>query len=308
MDWIDVPPAFVVGCYRSGTSLLRLMLSAHSRISVSAEGAYIYRVGRNLSAYGDLSEAENLEALLHDVSPFLIDERWLGVPSFADLSDWVTRFGTTWKSILTFYGTWEGRLQGKKELSWWGDNAPYHVHEIPYFDSLFPESKFILMIRDPRDVYTSVRHNYKEPHPLDDVISLWEKALVDGLVAQAALGRSRVLQVRYERLVTDTRGQLEEICEFLGVAYEEDMATYHRSALASAVSQIEHHRDLVKPVFSTSVGRYRELLSAEEIARIHHRLRLPMRCLGYLSQREYEDAAHVASGLPILAAPSSSQR
>jgi hypothetical protein len=300
MDWIKVPPVFIVGCYRSGTSLLRLMLSGHQRISISAEGAYIYRIGRNLSSYGDLSTSNHLQALHQDISPFLEDERWLTVPPFSELVDWVTRFGTSWRSILTFYGTSDARVQGKEELSWWGDNAPYHVHEIPYFDSLFPESKFILMIRDPRDVYTSIKYNFKENYPLDDVTALWEKALSDGLLAQSVLGRSRLVQVRYERLVTEPREQLEEICGFLGVDFEQQMLAYHESNVAQALSLTGHHRDVVKPVFSTSVGKHLEKLSREEISRIHQRLRLPMRCLGYLSQSEYEEAAFAASGLPRI--------
>src|SRR4030095_14872068 len=43
-DWIDVPPVFIVGSARSGTTLLRLMLSAHPNISIASEGAYIYRL------------------------------------------------------------------------------------------------------------------------------------------------------------------------------------------------------------------------------------------------------------------------
>src|SRR5512143_2987395 len=54
-DWINVPPVFIVGCARSGTTLLRLMLSAHPRISISSEGAYIYHLRSKLSTYGDLS-------------------------------------------------------------------------------------------------------------------------------------------------------------------------------------------------------------------------------------------------------------
>jgi Sulfotransferase family len=82
MDWINVPPVFIVGCYRSGTSLLRLMLSAHPCISISSEGAYIDYVDSKLSSYGDLSDPKNLEALHRDISPFLKEERWLSVPPF----------------------------------------------------------------------------------------------------------------------------------------------------------------------------------------------------------------------------------
>jgi Sulfotransferase family len=70
------------------------------------------------------------------------------------------------------------------------------------------------MIRDPKDIYTSIKFNYKERYPLDNVINSWEKAILNGLLAESFLGRSRVAQLRYETLVTDPRGQLKEICMF----------------------------------------------------------------------------------------------
>jgi hypothetical protein len=306
---MNVPPVLIVGCYRSGTSLLRLILSAHSRIWISGEGAYIYRVGRKLASYGDLSVNMNLAALHRDIIPHLAEERWLSVPPFSALVGWVTQFGTSWRSILTFYGTWDARAQEKEKLSWWGDNAPYHVHEIPYFATLFAASKFLMMIRDPRDVYSSIKQNYKETYSLEDVTARWEKALLDGVMAQSVLGASRVRTVRYERLVTEPDAELKAICDFLEVGFEPDMLAFHDSRPARALSELGHHKGVVRPVFSTSVGKYRESLTTPEIERIAHRLRTPMRFLGYLSQGEYEGAALEFSGLPHLdGAPSSGRR
>lgn len=288
MDRADVPPVFIVGCYRSGTSLLRLMLSAHSRISISSEGAYIYHVLPKLASYGDLTESENLEVLYRDALPLLRDEQWVSEPPFDELLSWVRQYGAGWPSIMRFYGTWEGRVIGKRELVWWGDNAPYHVHNIPYFASLFPESRFILMIRDPRDVYTSIKVNYKERYPLPDVISVWERALLDGLLAKSVVGAARMAEVRYEALVTRPRRQLEEICSFLGVQYEEHMLNYYESEAARALSRIPHHRNVVMPVSRGSVGSYRSALTEEEITEINRRVASPARCLGYVSEAEYQ--------------------
>jgi len=130
------------------------------------------------------------------------------------------------------------------------------------------------------------------------VTALWEKALSDGLLAQSMLGRARVMTVRYERLVAEPRSHLEEICRFLGVTYEEGMLAFHDSDAARALSQIDHHRGVVQPVFSTSIGKFRDVLNGQEVDRIQQRLRLPMRCLGYLSEDEYEAAVLAASGLP----------
>jgi hypothetical protein len=286
-DWIDVPPVFIVGCPRSGTTLLRLMLSAHSRMSISSEGAYIYRLRSTLLSYRDLSDPRHLKALHKELLPLLETEKFLRTPSFDQLLQWVEQFGADLYSIITFYGTWEARAGGKERLAWWGDNAPYHVYHVPFFNHLFPSSKFILMVRDPRDVYASSKAALD--YDLHTAIGTWEKALLDGVLAKSYLGLERVRQIRYEDLVMAPRARLQDLCGFLGVEYEEAMFSYPHSDAAKAVAKLDHHRNLLRPVFASSVGRYRQILTQEEIATIHRRLYSPMTCLGYLSYKEYDE-------------------
>jgi Sulfotransferase family len=286
-NWIDIPPVFIVGCPRSGTTLLRLMLSAHSRISISSEGAYIYHLRSTLRSYGDLSDPRQLKALHEELLPLLETEKFLSIPSFDQLLGWVARFGTDLQSIITFYGTWEARAAGKERLTWWGDNAPYHVYHVPFFNYLFPTSKLILVIRDPRDVYASSKAALD--YDVHTAIGAWEKALLDGVLAKSYLGSERVRQIKYEDLVMAPRARLQDLCAFLGVEYEEAMSIYHNSDAAKAVAKLDHHKNLLRPVFDSSVGRYRQILTQEEIATIHRRLYSPMTCLGYLSYKDYDE-------------------
>jgi hypothetical protein len=293
-DWINVPPVFIVGCARSGTTLLRLMLSAHSRISISSEGAYIYRLRSGLASYGDLSDPRHLKTLHQELVPLLETERLLSVPSFDHLLHWVEQFGPSVRSLITFYGTWEARIQGKEQLAWWGDNAPYHVYHIPFFNHLFPVSKVIFMIRDPRDAFASSK--VALGYDVHRAVGAWEKSLLDGALAESYLGPERVRQLKYEELVMAPRARLQDLCAFLGIEYEEAMFSYHHSDAAKAVAQLDHHKNLLRPVFTSSVGRYREVLTREEIATIHRRLYSPMTCLGYLSYEEYDEVSRNKAG------------
>src|SRR5579871_6088677 len=112
-DWMRVPPVFIVGCARSGTTLLRLMLTAHPNISISSEGAYIYTLWPKFSSYGDLSDRTKLKALYQDLQPSLESEEFLSPPSFEQFACWVAQFGADLHSIITFYGTWEATVLGK---------------------------------------------------------------------------------------------------------------------------------------------------------------------------------------------------
>jgi hypothetical protein len=286
-DWINVPPVFIVGCPRSGTTLLRLMLNAHSRISISSEGAYIYRLRSSLPSCGDLSDLRYLKALHRELRPLLESEKFFQPPGFDQLLDWVERFGADLHSIITFYGTWEARAAGKERLTWWGDNAPYHVYHVPFFNHLFPKSKLILMVRDPRDVYASSKAALD--YDLHTAVGVWEKSLLDGVLAESSLGPERFRRLKYEDLVTAPRARLQDVCDFLGVVYEEAMLNYHHSDAAKGVAQLEHHKSVLRTVFDSSIGRYRQFLTAEEIATVHRRLYSPMTCLGYLSYEDYEE-------------------
>src|SRR5439155_14441618 len=114
----------------------------------------------------------------------------------------------------------------------------------------------------------------------------WERCLLDGLLALSCLGGSTVNQVRYESLVTDPKSQLEEICGFLHVEYTDAMLQFHQMEAARNLSRGAHHRNVVQSVFTHSVGKYRQILTSEEIATIEQRLRTAMSHFGYASYQE----------------------
>src|SRR5687767_15952457 len=63
-------PFFIVGCPRSGTTLLQTLIDGHPRLSVPPESHIYDRFGLVFSRYGDLSISRNrmgfLRALLSD--------------------------------------------------------------------------------------------------------------------------------------------------------------------------------------------------------------------------------------------------
>ena len=289
-DWMQIPPVFIVGSFRTGTSLLRLMLSAHPNVWISGEGAYFYRLRDQLHLEKDISP-NRLKELHEEILPILQSEKWISLPPWEELLEWTRIHGVNLRSMMTFYNTWDARVLGKNKLQWWGDNAPYHIYAIPYFDHLFPQSKFIHMIRDPRDIYTSIRFNYKEPYELEDVLNSWHTSIVHGLFGEIMIGPERFLRLKYESLVTEPQRELRKVCDFLRIPFTVDMLGYHKSKAAIALSGLVQHGNVTKPVFATSVGKFRTMLKKEEIDQIHARYSTYLRCLGYLSESEFVDAS-----------------
>jgi hypothetical protein len=68
-NWIDVPPVFIVGHGRSGTTLLRMMLTAHPNLFISSEEAYVCPLRCTISSCGDLRDIKNLDKFRIDLLP-----------------------------------------------------------------------------------------------------------------------------------------------------------------------------------------------------------------------------------------------
>jgi sulfotransferase family protein len=286
-EWINVPPVFIVGAPRSGTTLLRLMLTAHPMMSISSEALFIGYLRSILSPGQNLPGSHDLVRIHEHILPLLTAEKFFDLPALDDLLEWTARFGSGFQSLVTFYGTWEARGLNKTHLMWWGDNAPYHGHHIPFLVSMFPACRFILMIRDPRDSCASTKINLPH-HTFQQAVMEWEQILVAGLLALSDLGPQKIIQVRYEDLVQMPREMLNRICSFLNVKFTGEMLSFYNLPAAARTAELRHHRNILKPVFTDSVGKYRKILTPDEILSIHESLYTPMKYYGYLSDDEYE--------------------
>ena len=95
-----------------------------------------------------------------------------------------------------------------------------------YLHRIFPNARFLYVIRDGRDmIYSYMRRNnlpmnFNEFHK---EISNWNRANAIGLSQCTQMGPSSCLMVKYESLVSDSEQTIKRITQFLGVDFVEDM-------------------------------------------------------------------------------------
>jgi len=204
-------PFFVVGCPRSGTTLLQVLLDAHPRIAIPTEGHLFSRFGRIFGRYGDLRQERNLRLFVSDV---LHDQRiglWkldVSVPEFLR--------GLTTPSIRgVFERVYElyARREGKAR---WGDKSPVHALHIRDIKQVFPEAKFIHLVRDGRDVAESTRRMPVGPKSMIGIARRWRRYVLAFREAKAWLPSGDALEVQYEQLVRDPAQEMARILAFLG--------------------------------------------------------------------------------------------
>jgi hypothetical protein len=205
-------PIFIVGCPRSGTTLLRNLLRSHPHITFPRESHFIPSFYR---AYGDpLDEREALEVAnrILALSWFkrwqldLTPDRFSGCRSFRAI-------------VETLFDAW-ARKEGKPR---WGDKTPHYVTEIPTLLELFPEAKIIHIYRDGRDVALSWLRARLEPGNLYMAARLWRTAVAAARRVGAVAPAETFLEVRYETLLAELPETMRGICEFVGEPFCEEV-------------------------------------------------------------------------------------
>lgn len=208
------PPFFIVGCGRSGTTLLRAMLNSHSQLAVPLESLFIVDY---LEAPDDVSAA-TLRRMLpreHEIREWGLDVR----PE--DLEGCETAAGMI-ERLHRMYA----RKHGKRS---WGQKTPRLVRHADLLRSAFPGCRFVHLVRDPRAVVASLIRSDVHRSNAYFGARRWVRDVEAGRRCRAA-DPAGVLEVRYEDLVTRPEETLRQVTPFLGVAFEPGMLRYAERA------------------------------------------------------------------------------
>ena len=227
------PYVFIVGCARSGTTLLRRIVNAHGQIAIMPESHWIdvfFEERTGLTPEGMVTPAlidHLLEhrkfARLHFDRPMLLSLLQSGQP--VSYADFVAR-------IFELYGKREGK-------SLVGDKTPAYVRRLHQLHALWPAARFVHLIRDGRDVCLSMAKwktaHVKKPGIFttwkDDSVSTtalwWELNVRSGQQAGHSLGPKLYYELRYESLLCNPAEECAALCTFLGLPYDDAMLRFH---------------------------------------------------------------------------------
>jgi hypothetical protein len=272
-------PVFIVGAMRSGTTLLRLMLNEHPQLAIPAESHFVSALFRRFDAETTLGtdEIEDAVAIVagteewqrdyaHDAEA-LRTAIGAGPMSLAELVDRVFRLETA--------------PSGKPR---WGDKTPAYLFRVDDLARCFRESQIIAIVRDPRDVYLSLRSKGWVGETPWDIARYLRRcdALVDRWTA--TLPRDRFTVVRYEDVVLDTDRTLHGLCGYLGMPFADEMRAFFETAdehVQEWELDIGAHNKLLRPPDPADVGRWRREGSRLEIAEVEALTADIIRARGY---------------------------
>jgi hypothetical protein len=222
----DDPVPFIVGVPRSGTTLLRAMLAAHPDLTIPEEADF------RVSMSEDPRRYEGRDGL--DVERFVADLlahpqfHWWGLPEDevrAALSrDDPRTFSDGMRALFHHCALKEGKPRH-------GDKTPRALLFMPHLAQLFPEARFIHIIRDGRDVALSHVHTKGFIRSVGEVALTWKEWIERGRKGGEVVGPGLYREVRYERLIEDPEEILRSLCLDIELAFHQDMLRYFERPL-----------------------------------------------------------------------------
>jgi hypothetical protein len=221
----ECSPIFVVGAPRSGTTLLRVMLSSHSKIYIPPESDFIPRLflGRGQVPMTKQKALENIRVILGNRRFF---REWKGEP--LDTEGFVG--GLSDMSPANFLDALYRAYAAQYGATRWGDKSPIYTNYVGLLTEIFPQAQIVHLIRDGRDAALSSLSAYRDRFYVDVYFAArsWRKRVRASQHAGVALGPGRYIEIRYEELTAHPEHVLRSVCRFLGESYEPAMSEPHR--------------------------------------------------------------------------------
>lgn len=212
-------PIVIYGAARSGTTYLVQILNKHPRVYVSDE--------------------TRIFAWAHDVFRRLTGDERTSYRKRDELVDYLRR--TLPVYIRDFY------QELAPEARWWGDKNPHYAHPdnlgcLETTLELYPQAKFLHIVRDGRDVVTSgLRGVWTD---FESVHRMWTSHLDIGCEFGRALPPAQYFELRYEELVTDDLAMAQRIFDFLGLDLHPAVERFCRNQQESRTPFCTPSRDI----------------------------------------------------------------
>jgi hypothetical protein len=240
---VSAPPIFVGGCPRSGTTLLRAILDSHPSIACGPE-LRAFPTLASLSADTRRVMGETLASHYH--------------LSAGDLD------GAFARLMMSFLEPLRAR-SGKPRVA---EKTPANALHFGELARLFPQAHFVQIVRDARDVVSSLlgmtwtddRTGRRLPITVDAgaAARAWREHVIGG---RAVAGSACYLELRYERLVSETEDQLRALFAFLGEPWSDEVLSFHgRDRRTEGVNETSAER-AAGAIDAAAIGRWRNDLS-----------------------------------------------
>lgn len=222
------PPIFIIGNPRSGTTMLRLMLTCHPDIGIPPESGWFIHLYQKYhqTIFDQVAMTEFLNNLSH--SPKI--EGW--ELDYSQLQQFLAKnlplnYCDLISQIYYFYINTQDKCR-------WGDKNNFYLKHIKTIYKLFPNAYFIHIIRDGRDVACSYRNLSQAqgqyapdlPASVCGAAYDWVRNIRKIQDSFQQINHNQTITIHYEDLTQDAEKTLQKICTFIGETYDSKMLDF----------------------------------------------------------------------------------
>jgi len=257
MSELMARPIFVVGCQRSGTTMLRLMLDSHPHIACGPETRFLADLERVVGA----------------------DWKRLSQYGFSQ-EEWLARIAAFFGGIQSDYAAAHGKVR-------WADKSPRYALSMDFITRVFPDAQVVHVIRDGRDVAVSHRKRFGYWSSVKSSVK-WPRYIAAARAAGSRIPEGQYLELRYEDLVGDGEATLRRLFDFLGEPWDPAVLEFDKQrhdVPQRYHQQLDARRGVAgttDAVYASRVGTYRRELDPFMRALLWLTARPTLKELGYL--------------------------
>jgi tetratricopeptide (TPR) repeat protein len=230
-------PAFLMGFFRSGTTLTEQVLDAHPHLIATDESSIVHEL---------TLELQRISGITNDHATAL---KSLEEAQLSQLRQFY------WKRMREEYGD---QVMHKQVV----DKNTLNTIDLGVISVVFPEARILFALRDPRDICISCFMQAFTPTPATINLLSW-----GGIAKQysAVMGywltlrdsiQPNYLELRYEDTVADFETAYRRVFECLGVEWRPEVARFHERAKGRYIST-PSFAAVSQPVYRTAVARWK---------------------------------------------------
>jgi hypothetical protein len=239
---------FIVGCPRSGTTVVQQALNRHSRIVIPPETKYFF----SFLGHSRRCQHRHIDRINADLR-IALPKRAIRISSLADSRAFFNEMACRYVE-----------QRGREDAAYFGEKTPEHTGHLSDIRRHFPGAKIIFLYRDGRDVACSLS---RVPWMSSNVhvnflVWLYYYRFLRRAMAQSS---PNLCLVRYEELVAEPHREFRRILAFLDLPFESAVAEGHGNTEGVPRREYPWKARAFEPITTERIGISRRELGREQI-------------------------------------------
>lgn len=279
----DPQPFFIVGFPRSGSTLLRGILSQHDDVCIPPENGGLGRMVGEFARHPTAPWPQVVHRVVEAFKGGYESAHWeLDLAALEDAASALPPERRTLVHALDLLYRSYARREAPDSTRWGDKTMPADCTYLYKIGLTFPRATYIHIIRDGRDAVASAMRQKMFRDDVAEAAWNWKHTMAQWHTFRRDFGGSaRLHEIRYEKLVSDTETEISALCELLNLRPQPEMMRFQGAGKLRDVTAIAHHESVLGPVHTDSVGRADRQFSSDQQRGLQRIFGRELRALGY---------------------------